>query len=383
MAILPEDIIKEAKIALDDIKKQNFNRAISLVEAIIGSNEINLRQALAQLQADYTKEEMVLLLDIVKEERNIRKYAQEAYKGIKAGKARKARRLLKKIISLEKNVIGEKEKRRSYREEAKLGGKVAVEAAVALYLRNTIDPYAQALGREIDHIYYQLGRLKNAMEEMGEALKSAAGNLTDATLDGINFILKKLGYEEIQIEKSKKQTKKDVSEVAGKDKGFQALTYEPSYWPTYDSNAPFQVQFSQILWIAIVAVLGVAFILNTKKYIKNKLEQRRINRVVVSLSSIYNERIKSIVVQLNEERKKAQEMAANVSRLNLTIEQIILGLRGNKNLGKERILAIEMALRESDGVKRDAQVFAVESAERLRSTVEQLAAEIKGSAGNM
>jgi len=383
MAILPEDIIKEAKIALDDIKKQNFNRAISLVEAIIGSNEINLRQALAQLQADYTKEEMVLLLDIVKEERNIRKYAQEAYKGIKAGKARKARRLLKKIISLEKNVIGEKEKRRSYREEAKLGGKVAVEAAVALYLRNTIDPYAQALGREIDHIYYQLGRLKNAMEEMGEALKSAAGNLTDATLDGINFILKKLGYEEIQIEKSKKQTKKDVSEVAGKDKGFQALTYEPSYWPTYDSNAPFQVQFSQILWIAIVAVLGVAFILNTKKYIKNKLEQRRINRVVVSLSSIYNERIKSIVVQLNEERKKAQEMAANVSRLNLTIEQIILGLMGNKNLGKERILAIEMALRESDGVKRDAQVFAVESAERLRSTVEQLAAEIKGSAGNM
>ena len=383
MAILPEDIIKEAKIALDDIKKQNFNRAISLVEAIIGSNEINLRQALAQLQADYTKEEMVLLLDIVKEERNIRKYAQEAYKGIKAGKARKARRLLKKIISLEKNVIGEKEKRRSYREEAKLGGKVAVEAAVALYLRNTIDPYAQALGREIDHIYYQLGRLKNAMEEMGEALKSAAGNLTDATLDGINFILKKLGYEEIQIEKSKKQTKKDVSEVAGKDKGFQALTYEPSYWPTYDSNAPFQVQFSQILWIAIVAVLGVAFILNTKKYIKNKLEQRRINRVVVSLSSIYNERIKSIVVQLNEERKKAQEMAANVSRLNLTIEQIILGLRGNKNLGKERILAIEMALRESDGVKRDAQVFAVESAERLRSTVEQLASEIKGSAGNM
>ena len=383
MAILPEEIIKEAKIALDDIKKQNFNRAISLVEAIIGSNEINLRQALAQLQADYTKEEMVLLLDIVKEERNIRKYAQEAYKGIKAGKARKARRLLKKIISLEKNVIGEKEKRRSYREEAKLGGKVAVEAAVALYLRNTIDPYAQALGREIDHIYYQLGRLKNAMEEMGEALKSAAGNLTDATLDGINFILKKLGYEEIQIEKSKKQTKKDVSEVAGKDKGFQALTYEPSYWPTYDSNAPFQVQFSQILWIAIVAVLGVAFILNTKKYIKNKLEQRRINRVVVSLSSIYNERIKSIVVQLNEERKKAQEMAANVSRLNLTIEQIILGLRGNKNLGKERILAIEMALRESDGVKRDAQVFAVESAERLRSTVEQLAAEIKGSAGNM
>src|SRR3989338_3053928 len=214
MAILPEEIIKEAKIALDDIKKQNFNRAISLVEAIIGSNEINLRQALAQLQADYTKEERVLLLDRVKEERNIRKYAQEAYKGIKAGKARKARRLLKKIISLEKNVIGEKEKRRSYREEAKLGGKVAVEAAVALYLRNTIDPYAQALGREIDHIYYQLGRLKNAMEEMGEALKSAAGNLTDATLDGINFILKKLGYEEIQIEKSKKQTKKDVSEVA-------------------------------------------------------------------------------------------------------------------------------------------------------------------------
>ena len=383
MAILPEDIIKEAKIALDDIKKQNFNRAISLVEAIIGSNEINLRQALAQLQADYTKEEMVLLLDIVKEERNIRKYAQEAYKGIKAGKARKARRLLKKIISLEKNVIGEKEKRRSYREEAKLGGKVAVEAAVALYLRNTIDPYAQALGREIDHIYYQLGRLKNAMEEMGEALKSAAGNLTDATLDGINFILKKLGYEEIQIEKSKKQTKKDVSEVAGKDKGFQALTYEPSYWPTYDSNAPFQVQFSQILWIAIVAVLGVVFILNIKKYIKNKLEQKRINRVVISLSRIYNERIKSIVAQLNEERKKAREMAANVSRLNLTIEQIILGLRGNKNLGKERILAIEMALRESDGVKRDAQVFAVESAERLRSTVEQLASEIKGSAGNM
>ena len=382
MVILPDDIIREAKLALDDIKNKNFDRAISLVEAIIQSNGNDLRTALAQLQLDYTKEERVLLLDIVREEENIRKYAQETYKGIKAGKPGKARKLLKKIISLEKNVIGEKEKIRSYREEVKLGGKIAVEAAVALYLRNTVDPYAQALGREIDHIYYQLGRLKSMMEEMGEALKSAAGSLKDMALDSINSILEMLGYEKIQIEKSKQQTKKDVSEVAGKDKGFQTLTHEPSYWPTYDSNAPFQVQFSQILWIAIVAVLGVVFILNIKKYIKNKLEQKRINRVVISLSRIYNERIKSIVAQLNEERKKAREMAANVSRLNLIIEQIILGLKGNGNLDERRILAIKEAIGESDRMRADAQVLAVESAECLRRTVEQLAAEIKGSAEN-
>lgn len=377
---LPNDILREAKLALDDIEKQNFNRAISLVKAIIESNEIDLRQALAQLQLDYSNEERVLLLDIAKEEKEIRKYAQEAHEDIKAGKIRKARKLLKKIISLEKNVIREKEKIRSYVEEAKLGGKVAVEAAVALYLRNTIDPYAQALGREIDNIYYQLGRLKSMMEEMGEALKSVAENLKDAALDGINFILNKLGYEEIQIEKSKQQTKKDVSEVVGKDKGLQTLTYEPSYWPTYDSNAPFQVQFSQIVWIAIVAALGVAFILNIKKYVKNRLEQRRINRIAISLSRIYNERIKSIVAQLNEERKKSQEMAANVGRLNLIIRQIILGLKGNGNLDEQRILAIEEAIRDSDRVRADAKVFAVESAERLRLTVKQLAAEIKGSA---
>lgn len=370
---LPNDIIQEAKLALDELKKKNAARARQLIEAIILSNETQLRENLSNLQSApvYTNDERVMFFDTANEEKNIRLVALNAIKSLNAGRTWRARRCLKKIIALENNIIGENEKIRDYREEGNLGAKAVFETAIAYYLRNMLDPYAQSLGREADLLLVKIKNLESVIGQMKEVSMNYAGEVWA-------HMKKLLGIEEKSIQNGIKGTKEKV--VNKEVQEMQAVSYEPTIWPHYDLNAPYQVQFSQLLWIAIIGALGVAAVLNLRTYIKNKLMQRKIRKAAVSLARVHNARVREIVRQIGMERGKMKELSQRTDMLTQGFMGILELMARKKVFGSAEMQQIRQMLMEADSLRRETETITSEAPTNMDASVRALAREIKETA---
>lgn len=252
-------LIDDAKIALKELDRENYQKAREFIDKLISLSEQELRLILASLQIS---EDKIFFFDIKKKAKEIFEVTKLAKRYLEEGKITKTRRLLKLIVALEKEVIKQK---RYLGDEIISASKVTAEAAIIIFIRYNIDPYVQYFGHQIDMLDYKIMHFD---EYLKHKLESLFGKKSEEGKKSMTVTTKKL-YEK-----------------------YTALTEHPRFIPHLSKNEPYAYILSDILYLGILTIfVSIIIFKNIPSYIRTKVETRKIKRIYSILNSRFSKEV--------------------------------------------------------------------------------------------